>query len=572
MASSSSRPHLGAACPKLERAYERLLERMKATYSGVIHANVRVDANGAICPIDIKLWLGDGTANQAILPLSGLDLMDALAVPVPGLPLRIGQSDSDVGVFGTGIVFATTTGFLQHLKLGAPFDRARGDDDRVHSSLVEPLLAKSLQEMEGCLRDVLLETPRSFVAAECLDPILPSMSAFVDRIRTSFAPEGIGLKVQLKHLETWLAPGSPAIVQEGDSIGSLVVAADQDLVGWAAFAECLAAVQLLLSAIRCEIAPAAGTSIRHRNMGSSEGQRTYLDGGFRSFPDSWTFSTGIREACVLAREQRRAVGLLDLGCGSAAPVIEALADGTIEYYIGVDIDAEPLRHARLNLKAIEERRYRVDRLDITRSDAAERIRLHRTRFPEETIWILGANLPYLPTPKRGVLDSSTDGGRRGLDLTPRIPLALAHELGIELVVLNVSTLCDLEGFLETIETTPFLASRFVGTVAPLEEYASRVVDYIRSQKLGRAYDSHHAQIISAFILQRARGVSARKAMMYLERILAMPTLQPEFTVALGKASGQISLFSPVESADSRTLVLSVASIETGSGRRSQHAQ
>ena len=569
----SMRPHLAVTNHTPERAYEQLLELMGATHSGVIHSKVRLDEDDAFCPINMTLWLSDGAANKASLPSTAHTLMEAIPEVSSGPPFRIRQLGRGGEVYGTGIMFATSTGVLQHLKLSAPFDHGPGNGERERcTSLAEPLLTGSIPEMETCLQNTILEAPRSYVAEKFFDSIFPNTTAFLDRIRTSFAQDGVGLRVQLKKIETWPPLRSEAIVHVGDIIGAVVVVANQELEGWAAYAECVAAMHFLLSVIEYEINPVIGTLTRPCITESTRDQNPFLDGDFRSYPDSWTFSTGVRAARELVGGQRYPVGLLDLGCGSAASFIEAIADNTIEYYIGVDIDPEALRHARLNLKTLEEKRYKIDQLDVTDSDAADRIRLYMSHFPEDTIWILGANLPYLPTPKRGVLDQSTDGGRRGLDLTPHIPLTVAHDLGIEIVVINISSLCDLDGFLDKIETSPFLVDSFIGTVAPLEEYASKVVEYVREQRLGRPYDSYQAQIISTFILQRDKGVSAREAMMCLERTLAIPKLQPELTVALGKVSGEIDLFTRALSSDSRALVLSVSSTETSGGIQNKHAQ
>jgi hypothetical protein len=387
-----------------------------------------------------------------------------------------------------------------------------------------------------------------------LDPIHSIQRGFDKYLRTDFIRNGTGLDVQLEGVRTWRELGSRTDGQGTYSYNrSLVVIADQKLAPWAAFAECVAAARLLLSTIVWETDLATGKRTIRPKIHPSGKSQNYLDGGFRSFPDSWTFSVGIQEACELAADKRHPIGMVDLGCGAAIPIIDILAEkkNRIDSYIGVDIDLEALRHAELNLRRekIEEDRYKIAQLDVGDLDTIDRIRNLMACFSEKTTWILGANLPYLPTPMPGVLGHSTDGGRRGLDLIPHLPLKMALKLGIEFVVINVSTLCDIDAFLEEIDKTTFRASRIVGLVAPLEEYANKVIEYVEQQKIGRTYDRYHAQIISAVVLQRAGDVLATTMMRNLEQTLVVPTLRPELSATVGTASGEVSLFTPLRASD-----------------------
>ncbi|MFO7634708.1 MAG: hypothetical protein R6W76_19315 [Caldilinea sp.] len=513
-----------------DRAYEQLLEAMTVLHSGTLFTTVRVNEDGSINPISLVLRLDDVTTEETTLPPAAAGPPDEPWAGVSEHPFRNGRLARNAAVADTSSAFTATAHLSQQLSPNV-----------VHH-----------------LRDVLREAPRFFVAEKHLDTMLPANSAVADRIVRSFDRSGIGIRVQLEHFKTQPTSESAVAAQQGDTTTNLVVTTAPDLDEWAAFAESVAAMNLLLSTIEREVAPIAGVLARPRVPEANQPMWTYLDGGFRSHPDSWTFCAGVRQARELIGEPGNPVGLIDLGCGSAAPIIGALVDGSIDYYIGVDLDQEALRQAQLNLATINQERYRIDQLDVTQRDAAARIKSHMVRFPVNTIWILGANLPYLPTPEEGVLDRSTDGGRRGLDLTPRLPLALATDLGSKLVVLNVSSLCDLDGFLDEIETTPFLARRFIGTAAPLEAYARKVVDYVRTNRIGRPYDSYQAQIICAYVLQRASGISAKKALTYLERLLVTPILQPDLAVACGDASGEVTILTPVRPLACRSLAFSVA--------------
>jgi tetratricopeptide (TPR) repeat protein len=95
-------------------------------------------------------------------------------------------------------------------------------------------------------------------------------------------------------------------------------------------------------------------------------------------------------------------------------------------------------------------------------------------------------------------------------------------------------------------------------INPGYAYAHKVLEYIETQRIGRPYDSYHAQIICAYVLQKASGLSATKAMTCLERVLATPTLQPDLTVACGDATGEVTILAPLRPLACRALAFSVA--------------
>jgi hypothetical protein len=101
----------------------------------------------------------------------------------------------------------------------------------------------------------------------------------------------------------------------------------------------------------------------------------------------------------------------------------------------------------------------------------------------------------------GVLDHATDGGRRGLDLTPHFPLALADDLDSKLVVLIVSSLCNLDGFLDGIDDTPFPRYPMM-TQTYIEQIYFNHRDQARSVRTGQGQAI--SQTLAALALPRPR--------------------------------------------------------------------
>jgi hypothetical protein len=85
-----------------------------------------------------------------------------------------------------------------------------------------------------------------------------------------------------------------------------------------------------------------------------------------------------------------------------------------------------------------------------------------------------------------------------------------------------------------------------------------VASYVRMHRIGRPYDSYQAQIICAYVLQRASGISAKKAMTYLEHLLVTTTLQSDLSVACGDASGEGAILTPARPLACRSLTFSLA--------------
>jgi hypothetical protein len=141
--------------------------------------------------------------------------------------------------------------------------------------------------------------------------------------------------------------------------------------------------------------------------------------------------------------------------------------------------------------------------------------------------IVAANLPYLPTDQKLPQDPHVDGGVDGLRLIPSSLLRFADHLGSDRLVLNVSSLADVDTLLEKLWQARFGITSVVATVATLEQYSFSRLGHIKEQpwsKWGlfgdsKSSDEYLRQIIYGFTFLRNGGVRGRLVLREAPNIL-----------------------------------------------------
>ena len=272
-------------------------------------------------------------------------------------------------------------------------------------------------------------------------------------------------------------------------------------------------------------------------LGSSQREipvswNTFDRGTFHSDLDSLIFSRG------LETENPHAIkSILDLGCGSARPAL-----GLVKYatYVGIDIDEKATMYARGNLAKVGA----SDGSKIINSDVRT-LQAWRSELPLSIPWdLVAANLPYLPTEQPNILGREVDGGRRGTDLVPNSVLEIARHLAARRIVLNISSLCDLDFVGHAISKAGYGVVRVVATVAELEEYAQTVLDYLKrvrrlrnAEGFVRLYQrgSEWRQIIFAVELVNGEGAPFDLMFTEAEKILS-PDADSSGKIIVGSCS------------------------------------
>ena len=501
-------------CRALLESNQELLQAL-GVKDGVFHAEYRADPDeSAVYPLEIGLRPGGGMVSASVEASRGVNLFEA-AIRC-ALDVHKTEPPHD-HIVATGLVFAKRPGVLPPLGI-------------VTSKSIQYLNHDDPSSIRQWLRQFLSQVPRREAHAALTSVIRRSnsLSRCIEDAFDAGGAEQVGLNVQLNQVELWAKPGSIVIEEEACYVAGLLITADPSLTPLAAVAEAVAAMQLCLNKFVCE--PQDMLSVlRWRSARISRYPPWWeklSTGGFRSDIDSWTFARAI--------EQHRVdnASILDLGCGSARPAIQAIKQaGT---YYGVDICPSAVRDARGNLaqEIADTSRWRVEVQDIRDDEWIEALAGKR--------WdLVSANLPYLPAPP-GAFDGDeareVDGGLRGLAFLPCI-LRIAEHLRPAAVVVNTSSLCDLAGFDQQLLANGLGVHRVVATVAPLEGYALRVRDYMRASGFARVYGSvtDERQIIYAVELRKGGGVPFSLMIEQAEAVLR-PDLNQIGTMAVGVVS------------------------------------
>jgi methylase of polypeptide subunit release factors len=196
--------------------------------------------------------------------------------------------------------------------------------------------------------------------------------------------------------------------------------------------------------------------------------------------------------------EKRVGSVLDLGCGSSKAALPLLSAGVA--YTGIDIQEAALTEARANFARIAGARGQaaLSHPEAMLADVREDRWLTRLKTGR---WdaVVG-NLPYLPGPPNVL--PIVDGGEDGLRFSPIEVLRIADALSAQFAVINISSICDLSSFSSKVAASGYGAVHVVATVAPLGEYSTKVLSYLKQQKFARLYgiDGDLRQVIYAFTL------------------------------------------------------------------------
>jgi SAM-dependent methyltransferase len=365
---------------------------------------------------------------------------------------------------------------------------------------------------------LLAMAPRNEAKQRYLKRVLSPLNNMRRTILKAFEDTGEGIRAHIAQVEIWLEPGEMVIEQESAYVGGLLASVDQSLGPEAAVAEAIAAVELCLQSVECVTDAPLQFEWQRSLAFLPIWWQDYTRTDFRSDVDSHTYALGIELAAADLGDRLK---LLDLGCGSGVPAI-GLAERVD--YCGVDISERAVEIAGQNFARTTARGPRIVQADV-REDSW----IRRIGSPQGPVEIVAANLPYLPSPSGGVLPVEVDGGRDGLDLVPGRLLDIAMALQSPVVVLNVSSLCNLDKLSQIVTARGYRAVAVVATLAELEQYAQRVLDYLRSVSFigvfkpepGRPI-AEERQIIYALVLRRDSGLPVRFALRGGAELLSLP--------------------------------------------------
>lgn len=464
----------------LRSANEALLSGLKGLQDGVFHAEFRLcEKNTRAFPIELGLRPGGGMVNLSVEAGVGINLFEA------GMRAAIGIKQSyprEQRIIGTGLVFTKTPGVLQLLKVRRPGGTlaALGKSDG-------PL-------MKDCLNALLAASDREKAKRDCLDRLLERQTPLSKVVRTAFASRGsTGLAARIESAEIWIEPGSLIAEEEAAYVAGILVAVDPDLSGPSAVAEAITAVEFCLQSVECETETPLHFEWRKSNATLETWNREFERSRFRSDHDSWTFG----EAVQIAADTFPQAGILDLGCGSAIPVLNLLRAGRA--YRGVDNSEDAIETARKNLTKLKKMN------SVVKEDVRQFETWVKTLNIEKPI--VAANLPYLPANEK-MLPPEVDGGPDGLALIPELVLDIAAKLDSPAVVISISSICQLHQFVSIVSRRGYGCSAAVATIAPLEQYASAALDYIlKLEPTGykRLLCENKAQIIYSLVLSKDVG-------------------------------------------------------------------
>jgi len=208
----------------------------------------------------------------------------------------------------------------------------------------------------------------------------------------------------------------------------------------------------------------------------------------------------------------------------------------------VDIDARAVKTARANIALKGASNATIFEGDVL-SDASW---LHRVDIPQGGWDVVAANLPYLPAPDSAALVREVNGGERGCALVPDAVFDIAEKLRARRAVLNISSLCDIDEICKRINRRGYKVTRVVAALAELEQYALKVLPYLKEHwrrregddKFVRLYQSRDElrQIILSVELETDHGAPFELMFEELERILRPEVDPTRRQVVVGKSS------------------------------------
>jgi len=284
----------------------------------------------------------------------------------------------------------------------------------------------------------LIDTADRQLAQQRLRDVLCRENSLCTEVRDALPDLGTqGLRANIDLVEVWMEPGALISEEEAAYVASLRIVARPSLISEIAMAEAITAMRLCLDSLPEK--PLRTFSWRSSNLTEERPKwwQEARNSTFRSDLDSWTFSRGIQN---ILNESVRSV--IDLGCGSAKPAIP-LIQARVPY-TGIDIQEGAIREARANIaRELPNAKYTLLSADVFKNDWIESLRSSH----EQPQWdAVVANLPYLPCPSEKPLSVDVNGGPDGLRYVPDRVLQVAHTFGAKLVVLNISSLSDVDTF------------------------------------------------------------------------------------------------------------------------------
>jgi biotin carboxylase/SAM-dependent methyltransferase len=496
---------------RLREANDAVIRAMDVS-DGVFHAEYRANPDsGPVYPLEVGLRPGGGMVSASVFASRGVDLFEALLRCALNRPQNDSRCDYTVA---TGLVFAKRPGILPPLKVAT----------ETGTLCIDPGDVGSL--MEWLRRKLLRADRRETLKALC--EVLDRDNSLCRQVLNSFDAKrrgGMGMEAELRQCELWERPGAIIVEEEASYIGGLLISAASRLAPFEKLAESIAAMQMCLKSIICDpeerLSAIEWRSMRVRSFPLA--WRRLDAAGFKSDIDSWTFGHAI-ERCI----EQSPGGVLDLGCGSARPAVRVVEKGCA--YHGIDIDPSTVAAARANLARASANR----EWDVAEGDVLDDAWLNGIRKQ----WnIVAANLPYLPS-RPGDLESDearmVDGGPNGIRFIPKRVLDIAELVGASVVIINVSTLCDLTAIYKYLADRGYSTSRVVASVADLEHYSRRVLPYLRQTGFSKIFgpESHERQIIISAELRRGAGVPLE---MFVDQAISRlhPEINVKGTMALG---------------------------------------
>lgn len=484
----------------LTHANTTLLQEMRVG-PGVFHAEYRMSPDlQTVHPIEVGLRPGGGMVNYSVYAARGIDLYEAAvrcALGVEGNPVSV-QS-----IVATGLVFATKAEggvlpLLRFIDSNGSLAVIRGDVESLRERLQR-----------------LIDTADRRLAHQRLRDVLCRENDLCMKVRDALPDlEAQGLHADIDLVEVWMEPGALISEEEAAYVAGLRIVAHPNQTPEVAMAEAVAAMRLCLDSLKCEPEkPLQTFSWQSSNLTEERPQwwQEAKNSSFRSDLDSWTFSRGIQN---VLNESVQSV--IDLGCGSAKPAIPLIQARIL--YAGIDIQEAAIREARANIaRVLASANCTLLQADILNEDWLADLRSNHRQSQWEAVV---ANLPYLPGPSN-ILHIDVDGGADGLRYVPDRVFQVAHTLGAKLVLLNISSLSDIDTFALRVARKGYGVIRVVATIAPLEEYSRSVLEYLRKQRFVRIFGAGDdlRQVIYSFTLTRGRGISIMTTVRQIDQVL-----------------------------------------------------
>jgi SAM-dependent methyltransferase len=484
----------------LEKGNEKLLKEMNVA-DGVFHSEYRMsDDLKRVHPLEVGLRPGGGMVNYSVDAARGVDLHETSIQCSLSIATRPIETKS---IVATGLVFATSAE-------GGVLPPIRFSDGKQSYTVV----CGDIESLQERLQRLIDSVDRE-EAYRVLCAVVDRENALCNDVRDNFrnrSQRGLGAKIDL--IEMWMKPGDLITEEEAAYVAGLRIVAS-DLPPVEAMAEATAAMRLCLASLECkpEKPLQAFTWRSSHNEVKPEWWNAAGDSSFESEVDSWNFSRGLVNLI-----QKRIGSVLDLGCGSSKAAIPLLSAGIA--YTGVDVQEAAADEANVNFARIFGRRVQEHRPypEVVVDDVSQDVwlsRLNRKRWDAVV-----ANLPYLPGPG-DKLPIDVNGGEKGLRFIPTRVLQIAEAVNAHVVVINVSSLCDLKSFSKAVAAFGYGTVHVVATVAPLGEYSRNVLDYLEKQEFPRLYgvEGDLRQVIYAFTLVKRGGISIETAIHQVDRAL-----------------------------------------------------